>query len=308
MNIQKSVQLAPFTTFKIGGPAKYFTEVNSEEELLKAVNWAKEQMERLFILAGGSNVLFADAGYNGLIIKLNLSGMSVNEHVVESGAGTILSEVIMQACEAGQSGMEKMYGIPGTVGGAVHGNAGAFGTESKDILKSVRALNIKTNQARELTNAECEFAYRTSFFKQNPDWVVLSASFKLKEGEPRACKARAREILKEREKRHLQNVQAAGSFFFNPVAPKWVQELFEKDRDVKSRDNKVPAGYLIDKAGLRGKARVGGAESSAQHADYIINTGGATATDVIALAEKIKKTVKEKFEVELEEEVKIVDF
>ncbi len=310
LDIQKNVKLAPLTSFKIGGPAKFFVEVKSQDDLQRAIAWAKENNEKFFILAGGSNVLFADEGYNGLIIQLKLNEVTVNKESkeVEASAGATLADVIMTTCKAGLSGMESMYGIPGTVGGAVRGNAGAFGTEIKDVLQSVRALYTQTNEVEEFSREECALDYRTSFFKQNSEWIILSAVFELKKNYADACVSMAEDIWGKRNQKHLQKVQAAGSFFFNSVAPEWVQELFEKDRGTKSRGGKVPAGYLIDKAGLRGKARVGGAFSSDQHADYIVNTGDATAKDVLELSNKIKKTVKEKFGVQLQEEVQIIDF
>lgn len=307
IDIKENIALAPFTTFKIGGPAKYFVDVSSVDNLQEALNWAKENDEKIFILAGGSNILFADEGFYGIVIKLNLTNLAVNRHAteVEAGASVSLFSLIMNVCEAGLSGMEKMYGIPGTVGGAVRGNAGAFGTEVCNVLKSVTALDTNTNEIRKFSNKECEFGYRSSFFKKNNEWIVLSAVLSLTEGDEEKCVKDAEDTLAARNDNQLQNVQAAGSFFINPLASKDVQEMFMQDKDQEARNGKVPAGWLIEKTGLK-NARVGGAQVSEQRANYIINTGDATAKDVLALAEMIKKEVKEKFNVELEEEVKIV--
>ncbi len=307
LNIQENVILAPLTTFKIGGAAKYFIEVNSEEELQETIKWAKENGEKFFILAGGSNVLFADEGYDGLIVKLNLRNIKIESGAVIADAGVVLANTIMQACKSGLTGMENMYGIPGTVGGAVRGNAGAFGTEVKDVLKNVRALNSKTGELKEFINKESALGYRTSFFKQNPEWIVLSATFVLGAGDSCTCEARARETLATRSANQLQDVLAAGSFFKNPTVNQDVQKMFETDKGQPARAGRVPAGWLIEKVGIKGKC-IADACISEQRANYLVNTGGATATDIITLSEKIKKTVKEKFGVVLEEEVQIVDF
>ncbi len=305
LNIKENVALAPFTTFKIGGPAKYFVEVKSKSELLEALEWAKENNEKTFILSGGSNVLFCDSGFSGLIIRLKLNSISVIGNIIEAGAGASLPEVIMRVCKAGLSGMESMYGIPGTVGGAVRGNASAYGTEVKDVLKTVSAINTETKKVREFTNNECEFEYRNSFFKQNTEWVILSAKFMLEKKNAKICVKTAEETLAKRNSSQLQNILSAGSFFMNPNAPEHIQRMFTEERGQKARSGRVPAGWLIEKVGLK-DARQSGARVSKQRANYIINSGNATAKDVLTLAERIKQEVKQKFGIELEEEVKIV--
>ncbi len=161
---------------------------------------------------------------------------------------------------------------------------------------------------RDFNNKECEFAYRTSYFKQNPEWVVLTAVFTLEKSKlPDYPISKCDETIKEREKRHLQDVQCAGSFFQNPNCERLpnVISQFEEDKGVKSKEGKVPAGWLIDKCGLKGMG-VGGVLCSKQHPNYIVNTGGATAKDVLKLRDIIKDTVNKKFGVSLEEEVTII--
>jgi UDP-N-acetylmuramate dehydrogenase len=195
-----------------------------------------------------------------------------------------------------------MAGIPGTVGGAVRGNAGAFGTEMKDVLIEARAFNTETGDIRIFTNAECAFAYRDSFFKRNPAWVVLGATVALAPVDAAESATRIEDTISEREKRHLQDVRAAGSYFTNPVAPPEVVKQFEAEKGVRSRESRVPAGWLIEKAGMKGVA-LGGAMASLQHPNYLVNaTGDATAADVRALAEKVKDAVRDRFGIELIEE------
>ncbi|MCD5384585.1 MAG: UDP-N-acetylmuramate dehydrogenase [Candidatus Pacebacteria bacterium] len=313
IEIKENVNLAQYTTFNIGGEARYFTAVSGEEELREALEWARAQRMLFCVLAGGSNVLFADDGFDGLVIQLvtpieHRSKASVlygNKIVVPAGAN--LTDAIRVSAEAGLSGWENMCGIPGSVGGGVRGNAGAFGTEVKDVLSKVRAMNIQTGEVRDFNNKECEFAYRTSYFKVNPEWVVLTAVFNLKKDLGVQPLKKCDEIVAEREGRHLQDVQCAGSFFKNPICIEFpeVIKLFETDKGVECRGGKVPAGWLIERCGLKG-TKVGGALCSEQQANYIINIGDATQKNVLELRDIIVNKVREKFGIELDEEVTIV--
>ncbi len=305
--VQENVELAPLTTFRIGGRARYFVEVADVNTLREALVWARTQKQKFFILAGGSNVLFSDRGFDGLVIKMAIDTIVIDDTRVVAGAGAVLLDVIRAAATRGLGGWEKMAGIPGTIGGAVRGNAGAFGTEVKDILMKVTALNTENGVMRTFTKDECVFGYRQSFFKAHAEWVIVEAVFALTRTEPSVVHAACTATIAEREKRHLQNVRAAGSFFMNPQAPEHVQKQFEHDKGVHSRDGRVPAGWLIEEVGLRGK-EIGGAQSSLQHPNYIINkTGHATAEEVIMLASMIKMRVRDHMHVQLHEEVTIVD-
>jgi UDP-N-acetylmuramate dehydrogenase len=256
------------------------------------------------VLAGGSNLLIGDDVFEGLVVKMNLRKLEIDadEGKVVVGAGCNLLEVIGQTAEAGLAGWEAMAGIPGTIGGAVRGNAGAFGTEMVDVVTSVAALDSQTGEVREFVQNECGFEYRNSFFKQNSQWIILSAVIVLEAIDAIAAKEKIAQTIAEREKRHLQDVAAAGSFFANPVVPEELQKQFEREKGAKCRGGRVPAGWLIEKVGLRGK-RIGGAQSSQQHPNYIINTGSATAEHVIMLSSHIKQRVRNQFGVQLHEEV-----
>ena len=200
--------------------------------------------------------------------------------------------------------MGKISWIP-TIGGAVRGNAGAFGPEIKDFVTYVRAINTKTEDVHEFSNAECEFDYRMSFFKKNPEWIILDVHLKLEQGESLLIKRGVEETIAEREKRHIQNVKAAGSFFMNPVAPLSVVSMFEEEKGVTSRGGRVPAGWLIEKAGMKG-VQLGGAQVSPQQANYIINANNATAEEVRELAAKVKEEVRRQFDVALTEEAVVL--
>ncbi|MDO8482185.1 MAG: UDP-N-acetylmuramate dehydrogenase [bacterium] len=303
--IQENVPLAPLTTFQIGGSARYFAEARSEDDIRMCITAAGERKVPLIVLSGGSNVLVADIGLDAFVLHIVTDECSIKGRVVEAEGGINLLSLIKKTSQAGIGGWEKLAGIPGTLGGAVRGNAGAFGTEIKDVVLRVRALNSKTGGVKDFLNTECEFSYRHSFFKDHSEWIILNGTFELQNADVARSLELIEGTIQEREKRHLQNIQAAGSYFMNPVAPRAVQEMFEKEKNMKSREGRVPAGWLIEKAGMKG-ATVGGAIASLQHPNYIVNTGNATALDVRNLAEKVKQAVKKEFGIELEEEAVVL--
>jgi len=305
LNMKENVPLAPLTTFEIGGIARYFADVRTEGDIREARAWVKEKRVPLIVWAGGSNVLVPDEGLEALVIRIVNETSSFSGTTLEADAGCNLLALIRAAAERGLGGWEKLAGIPGTIGGAVRGNAGAFGPEVKDFVVVVRAMHFDSGEVRDFDNAECDFSYRHSFFKEHPEWVILRAFFRLLPTKSEESIRTVEETISEREERHIQNVKAAGSFFVNPVAPKEIQEMFEKEKGMKAREGRVPAGWLIEKVGLKG-ARVGGAEASVQHPNYLKNAGNATAKDVLVLAQKIKDAVREQFGIELKEEAVVL--
>jgi UDP-N-acetylmuramate dehydrogenase len=307
LQIHEHVPLAPLTTFQIGGAARYFVEVHTEEELRQALTWAQENKQKFFVLSGGSNVLFADAGFDGLVIKMAITELVQDDLRITAGAGCILLDVITFAASHDLSGWSAMAGIPGTIGGAARGNAGAFGTEMTDVLVELRALHVQTGELRTFHHDECEFTYRNSFFKQHPEWIITSVTVKLHADERSEIEVAIATTIAEREKRHLQNVRAAGSFFMNPEAPTSVCAEFTQDKGVECRAGRVPAGWLIDNAGMKGEC-VGDACCSDQHPNYLVNNGTARAEDVMILASRVKTRVRDTYGVQLHEEVTFVGF
>ncbi len=305
MDIRENVPLAPFTTFEIVGAAKYFVDVVTEDDIRSALAWAHEREVRFVVLAGGSNVLVPDGGFDGLVIHITGGSFSFAGNELAADAGCNILNLIVEAGQRGFGGWEKLAGIPGTIGGAVRGNAGAFGPEIKDFVHQIKAVNMNTGATRTFVNAECGFQYRDSFFKQHPKWLIVRAYLHLQKMDPAKSAKLSEETIAEREKRHLQNVRAAGSFFMNPVASPEIVAMFEKEKEVKSREGRVPAGWLIEKAGMKG-AIVGGAIASLQNPNYIVNQGHATSEDVKTLAQNIKIAVMSQFGVVLHEEASIL--
>lgn len=302
INIQRQVPLAPLTTFGIGGEARHLAEVKNETEMREAIAWAHQNGVEFRMLAGGSNVLAPDEGFDGLVIHVVEGSHELSsDGVLAADAGCNLLALIREAAVQGWGGWEKMAGIPGTIGGAARGNAGAFGTEIKDVAQRVDVFHIETGETRSFAPGECAFAYRQSFFKQNPEWIITKVVVQLRPVDPTESARLIEETIAEREKRHLQNVRAAGSYFMNPVAPAEIVSQFETEKGVKSREGRVPAGWLIEKAGMKGFT-VGGARSSEQHPNYIVSDGSATEADVRAVAAAVIAAVRDQFGIELHEE------
>jgi len=308
IDIQKEVPLAKYTTFRIGGPAKYYVEVSNLEELKSALEFAKKNQLNFFVLGGGSNVLVSDAGFFGLVIKVKLNDIKIEGEKMEVGAGVYLAKVVRDAGEQELTGMEWATGIPGTLGGAVRGNAGAYGGEIKDILELVKALDTEKMEIKIFQNSECDFRYRQSMFKRNPQLVIISAVLKLQKGNKDKIQKKSQEIIVGRMKKLPQGAPSAGSFFINPVVQneKLIQE-FEAEKGVKSKAGKLPAGWLIEKVDLKGK-KVGGAMVNENQTNYIVNTGSATAEDVVILSSLIKQKVRVQLGVQLKEEVQFIGF
>lgn len=309
ITVQENVPLAPYTTFKIGGPADYFVEAHDATSVVEAFEWAESKHIPTFILAGGSNILFPDTGYRGLVIHLQGDHIEIKENTVTASAASVLKNVIDTALEGGLQGMEYMSGIPGSLGGAVRGNAGAFGTEIKDVVLRVKAVNKTSGLVKDFQNSECEFAYRQSFFKSHPEWVILEVQLVLRPGgNPEDLKRIAKETRDKREAKHPQDAKCAGSFFMNPVVTneKLLKE-FEEENGTPSRNGKLPAGWLITHVGLRGK-KIGGAQMSKKHPNYLVNTGNAKADDILVLSSLVKTRVRNELGIQLKEEIQFVGF
>ena len=284
VKMSKNILLAPYTTFKIGGTAKYFCEARSKEGIIVAITMAKKENLPFFILGNGSNILISDAGFDGLIIKVKSasSRTKIKSNKIYIDSGVLLAKLASESIKAGLSGLEWTIGIPGTVGGAVRGNAGAFGASMSDIVREVKVLNIGTSQVQILNNKDCKFGYRDSIFKHDKNLIILSVELKLKKGDREKSEKLIKEYLKQRKQKQPLEYPSVGCIFKNP-----------KD---------FSAGYLIEQCGLKGK-KIGEAMISEKHANFIVNAGGAKAEDVVKLINLCKEKVKEKFGVELKEEI-----
>ncbi|HZX11611.1 MAG TPA: UDP-N-acetylmuramate dehydrogenase [Acidobacteriota bacterium] len=285
--LEKSVSLKLHSNFKIGGKADYFFSASSLKELSDAVDLAKKESVPFQIIGGGFNVLFDDDGFRGLIIKNNAKGIKKLGHTeIEVLSGTDLDDLIEFCMEKGLGGLEFLAGIPGTVGGAVCGNAGAFGHSIGDVIKE--ALVLKQNgEISELKKNQMNFKYRKSILKEKP-YILLKIVLKLIRKNPESIKKDIEANIKKRETKHPPwGTACAGSYFKNPVSDK---------------GEKVAAGYLLDRVGAR-SLKKGDAAVYKGHANFLINTGKASSKDIRGLASELKQRVKKRFGITLEEEV-----
>lgn len=277
--------LAPHTTFKIGGPAALYCEPAGEEQLVQILQILRQTGTRYYVLGKGSNILFADEGFDGVVIHIGkaFDSVRVQGKYVHAGAGAPLANVCKEAAGAGLAGLEFAYGIPGCVGGAIYMNAGAYGGEMRDVLDRVTFLD-ETGQKKVFCAQELELGYRTSIFERKK-WCVLEASFRLQKSEEASIRAKMMDYARRRAEKQPLDMPSAGSTFKRP------QGAF--------------AGALIDECGLRGM-RVGGAAISTKHCGFVVNTGGATCRDVLCLTEEVKRIVQEKTGYVLEREIRVV--
>ncbi len=285
--LQKDVSLREFSHFRIGGTADYFFEAISVSELSAAICLARDYQTPFYVIGGGYNILFADEGYRGLILKNSVQGIKkLKDSEIEVYSGTPLQKVLHFCIENSQSGLEFMAGIPGTVGGAVFGNAGAFEQNIGAALQRATILDSENNTVT-VDNAYFTFSYRHSGLKEKHD-ILIKASFAVKQSKKEDIANKIQDILEKRKANHPPwETACAGSYFKNPVLP---------DGD------KIPAAKLLDKVGAKGQ-RVGGASVYELHANFIINTDNASAQDVRDLASELKRRVQEESGVTLEEEV-----
>ena len=271
------------TSFKIGGPADFFVIIESVEELKAVLKLAKELDIPVICIGNGSNLLVKDNGIRGLTIKLDFKDLTINEDEIEAGAGVPIPVLARKAYENGLSGLEFASGIPGTLGGAIKINAGAYGGEFKDVVDFTTYLDNNL-QVHTVPNEDQNFSYRNSRFN-NTDDIIISAKMKLKKENKDIIKARMDEFSAKRKAKQPINFPNAGSVF--------------------KRKNEYIAAEVIDKCGLKGY-NIGDAYISDLHAGFIINKGNATAKDVIQLIEHIKNTVHEKYNINLELEIKVI--
>lgn len=332
-------QIGPRTTLKLGGPAEYFTRVERREELVRALKWARERALPVRILGGGSNLIVADAGVKGLVVEIGLRGVEASAAGgavrVKAQAGEPWDAFVARTVVEDWTGLECLSGIPGRVGATPIQNVGAYGQEVSEVIEAVEVLDRETLQIQTLQPKACEFGYRDSFFKRNPHrFIVLSVTFRLNPGGAPTIRYAelARTIGEDRSLAHVREVvlglrrsksmvidaadpnhRSAGSFFTNPIVDAAtfadVQERALKTgslEDINALPNwpvaggtKLAAGWLIEKSGVQKGLCRGGVGVSTNHALCLINRGGGSTRELMALASEIQDRVREAFGVGL---------
>jgi UDP-N-acetylmuramate dehydrogenase len=334
MHFLEHLPLAPHTTFKIGGPARWFAEASSEEEMLEGVHFARSRHLPLFILGGGSNLLVSDEGFPGLVLHVANRGIEQQEDTFRVAAGEDWDHFVSYAVERNYSGIECLAGIPGTVGGTPVQNVGAYGQEVAETITNVRVLNLNTLDFEELRSAACGFAYRQSIFNttERGRYLVTRVDYKLtRNGEPRIAYADLKKHFGEnaaptlaevstavRSIRHQKGMlivtgdpdcRSAGSFFKNPIisAEHYARIAGRYEKEIPrypapNGEVKLPAAWLLDQAGFHKGYMLGEAGISSRHTLALINRGHAEADDILALRDRIIAEVQNKFQIRLEPE------
>jgi UDP-N-acetylmuramate dehydrogenase len=343
LKIEENVPLAPLTTFKIGGAARFFVRAEIERQVVDAFNFAEEHGFELFVLGGGSNVLIADEGFDGLVLQVALKGFEVADTVVTARAGEDWDDFVAFCVARNLAGVECLSGIPGCVGGTPVQNVGAYGQEVSETIRAVRVFDRKSKEILELSKLDCKFEYRTSIFNSTDKnrFIVLAVTFELeRDGAPKIAYKDLREYFDGRNPglretrdavREIRAAKAmlvrqggadadsAGSFFKNPIVSNvkyWEIADIAGRAGVEAVPNfkvdearvKVPAAWLIEQSGFHKGYTKGNAGLSQKHTLALTNRGGATAKEILALKNEIQTKVKEKFGVELTPEPVFVGF
>ena len=342
MEILENIPLAPYTTLGVGGPAKYFAIARTAGEVIELFDWASSSARDVFVLGGGSNLLVSDAGFDGLVIRIEIRGIEFDIHagLVTAGAGEDWDNFVAECVGRGLAGIECLSGIPGTVGGTPVQNVGAYGQEVSETILSVRCFDRVKSTIVELSNDQCGFEYRKSIFNtsERDRYVVLSVVFRLVPGGlpkiiyrdlqqrfpgriPSLRETRDAVIAIRREKSMVidpadPNSKSAGSFFKNPIVSTSVSDSIAEELGLDSIPQfaagdgkvKIPAAWLIEQAGFAKGFVLGNAGISTNHSLAIINRGSATSAEIVALKDLIQTTVLNKFGITLLPEPIFVGF
>jgi UDP-N-acetylmuramate dehydrogenase len=305
LQVLSQVPLSLHTRFAIGGPADLFAETQCPDAFIAALDVARASGLPFTVIGGGSNLIVADAGYRGIILKFSGAQISTDGPVVSVEAGAVLQNLVDQTAAAGLKGLETMTGIPGFTGAAIYGNAGAYGHAISERVTSV--LFFDGTKRRQFTNAQCEFQYRESIFKRNKDWIILSADLTLTPADPAELQKTAAGILAIRNEKYPPTMKCAGSIFKNFLVANLPTAVVAALPPGVIREGKVPSAYFLEQAGAKGLA-IGEIQVATYHANLIYNHGHGTAADLRAVIRQLKLLVVAQFGITLEEEVQYVGF
>lgn len=304
--INNNVPLKNYSNYKIGGPAKFFVEVGSTEELKEILRSTAVDNEKIFILGGGTNVLISDKGFDGLVVHNKIEGLERKGNDVIVGSGVLIKDLLDFCIENSLSGLEWAGGLPGTVGGAIRGNAGAFKGEIKDNIIQVQSLKFEVRTEITRDNEECKFAYRNSVFKsgEGEKEFITFVTIGLRPGNNEEIRKAIQEKIDYRNLKHPMDNPNIGSIFKNIPFDSLSENLKKEFVSIVKADPfpVVPTTKLLALAGLKGR-RVGGAMISDKHPNFIVNIDNATAEDVKALIKIAREAIKQKYNIDLEEEI-----
>jgi UDP-N-acetylmuramate dehydrogenase len=295
--------LAGYTRFDIGGPAAVLGDATTAAAGQTALLAVAQNGTRHMIIGGGTNLVVSDGGFDGVILRYTGSAIEHEGRKLRVEAGAVLQDVVDCSVALGLKGLETMTGIPGSMGGAVYGNAGAYGHSIQELITAVHATNGE--QMRTFSNAGCEFRYRESFFKHHKEWLILSAELQFTEGDPAELKKIADGIRAIRDAKYPPAMKCAGSIFKNLIFAELPASAQAQVPPNLIREGKVPSAWFLEQVGVKGLRR-GDIQVADYHANLVYNDGAGTAADLIAVIQELKRRVRERFGFDIEEEVQYV--
>jgi UDP-N-acetylmuramate dehydrogenase len=305
LTVLRDAPLAAHTRFAIGGPADIYAETESVESFIQALGVARASGLEYMVMGGGTNLIVSDPGYRGIMLRFVARRILAADDRIYCDAGAVLQDLVDFSIERGLRGLETLAGIPGSVGAAVYGNAGAYGHSISERVRQVRFFDGE--RVRVFDREECQFRYRESIFKRHKEWIVFSTELLLDRADAGTLRQTAGDILKVRNEKFPVTMKCAGSIFKNLLFAELPPGTAAQVPESVVREGKVPAGYFLEQAGAKGMQR-GDIHVAAYHANLIYNAGNGTAADLCALIQELKDRVRRQFGLELEEEVQYVGF
>jgi len=297
---RENALLSNYTRFGLGGPARMLADAPTEAALRAAVDALRSDAHGHTLIGGGSNLVASDEGFPGVVLRYTEKSLTIDGGLVHATAGVVLQDLVDATIAAGLAGLHTMTGIPGWVGGAVYGNAGAYGHSVHEFVEAVRYLDA--SGVHEIGNAACQFRYRESVFKQAKDRVILDVTLRLVPGDPQDLRTAAGGILKIRNEKYPPEMRCAGSIFKNLILAELPESVRAQVPGRVVREGKVPSAYFLELVGAKGMVR-GGIQVADYHANLIYNSGGGTSAEVHEIVGLLKHRVADRFGLHLEEEV-----
>jgi UDP-N-acetylmuramate dehydrogenase len=301
--VSTGTPLSQYTRFGIGGPADIYAETGSVEAFIAALSTARGSGLSTMVIGGGTNLIVSDHGFRGIVLRYRAEQLFAANGRVIAEAGAVLQDLVDFANARGLKGLETLAGIPGSVGAAIYGNAGAYGHSISEHVMRVRFYDGR--EVRVFNNQECEFQYRESIFKRHKEWIIFSVELMLEPADGEELQRISEDIVKVRNEKFPVTMKCAGSIFKNLLVLDLPEAVAAQIPSSVIREGKVPAAWFLEQVGAKGTER-GDIHVAKYHANLIYNAGGGTASDLCALIQELKARVRERFGIELEEEVQYV--
>ena len=305
IRVRENAPLSQYTRFGMGGAADLFVETGDEAAFQAALAAIRARNLPCVVIGGGSNLIVSDAGFRGVVLRYDGAALSITGGCVRVQAGAVLQDLVDATIDAGLAGLHTMTGIPGWTGGALYGNAGAYGHSIHEFVREIRFCDGA--DVRSIDNAQCAFAYRESIFKQRKDWIIFSAALELPPGDPEQLRQAAAEIRAVRDAKYPPTMMCAGSIFKNLLIRELPPEVVSRIPEKVIREGKAPSAWFLEQVNAKGMRR-GNIQVATYHANLIYNDGGGRSGDLAALIAELKQRVADRFGFQLEEEVQYIGF